>query len=334
MNNKWLSPIAFILAILCLFLPFASLSCEGQAISTKSGFELATGFTELFEQVPPNIYIIFFIMAAVAGLIFSLMQISRPSVITAICGGAGIAALLLFMVDINNRVRANYEGLLVVVLEYGFYLAGFFLLAAILLSLVNLKTPAFSGARTQGKPATGAGHFGGPPPQRMPSGARNISFNQQMHPQVDPLVYPSAQPPINQATVPIGYSPTAAVPRNIPQHYQHVAAGQTASFPKLIGISGQYAGQKIDLSSGPVTIGRDPSVANLVYRQTNKDVSRRHCTVSYDPNRQSFTIVDSSTNGTFLLPYERLIQGKQVQIESGARFFISDPSEQFEVRLE
>ena len=85
MNNKWLSPIAFILAILCLFLPFASLSCEGQAISTKSGFELATGFTELFEQVPPNIYIIFFIMAAVAGLIFSLMQISRPSVITAIC---------------------------------------------------------------------------------------------------------------------------------------------------------------------------------------------------------------------------------------------------------
>jgi hypothetical protein len=320
MSQKTFIPVSFSLALLSMFLPFLRYEVFGWDLFSMTGFELIFSIQSVI-----NVQI--FALAAVAGIILSFTGNQSTSLLTTICGAVGLLALGILMFMGTGAFTSLYP-------EFGLYIAGFFMLAATLLSLMSLQTPAFSGARTQGRTAPAAGHLGGSPPQRTPYSPRNISVNQQMHSLDDTQGYPSVQSPTNQATVPMGYTHTAAAPRNVPQHYQHVASGLMAGYPKLIGISGQYAGQRIDLSSEPVTIGRDPGIANLVYRQTNKDVSRRHCTVSYDHNRQSFTIVDSSTNGTFILPYERLIQGKQVQIESGARFFISDPSEQFEVRLD
>jgi hypothetical protein len=122
--------------------------------------------------------------------------------------------------------------------------------------------------------------------------------------------------------------------REIPKYYSSVDVNKPDTSPKLVGISGQYAGQKVDLGSGKVSIGRDPSIANLIYPHSFKDISRKHCTVSYDPDRKSFFIEDDSTNGTFLFPQNRLKQGQPVQINNGTRFFLSDPSEQYEVKME
>jgi len=155
--------------------------------------------------------------------------------------------------------------------------------------------------------------------------------------QVPPPVIPQAYQdlyPAEYVSSDVEYKPTDRAPVNFP-HYNKLSGFIPAvKIPLLVGISGQYAGQKIGLDKGPVVIGRDPMVANLIYANSDKAVSRKHCTVSYDRGRSYFTIVDTSTNGTFLLPQERLRQGMPVQIESGSRFFISDPSEQFEVRVE
>jgi len=120
-----------------------------------------------------------------------------------------------------------------------------------------------------------------------------------------------------------GNSVTSAIQRNIFNY----------STPKLIGVSGRYAGQVVDLSRGQVAIGRDPNVAHLTYPNTNDYISRKHCVIHFDENRQKFILQDTSTNGTYLYPGERLAYGLPVQIESGTRFFIGEPREQYELVL-
>lgn len=104
--------------------------------------------------------------------------------------------------------------------------------------------------------------------------------------------------------------------------------------PKMIGISGHYAGQVIDLSKGQVTIGRDPRIAQLAYPQANSRISRKHCIVQYDKNNQRFVVQDTSSNGTFIYPHERLSYGQPVYLEPGARIFLGDTNEQYELRIE
>ncbi len=72
------------------------------------------------------------------------------------------------------------------------------------------------------------------------------------------------------------------------------------SKPLLLGIKGRFADQTIDLSYGPVAIGRDPSVSHLVYPDDNNRISRKHCVVGYDRKQQKFILEDSSKNGTFV----------------------------------
>ncbi len=109
---------------------------------------------------------------------------------------------------------------------------------------------------------------------------------------------------------------------------------QSYAVPKLVGISGQFAGRTIDLSHGQVTIGRDPQISQLAYPYSNVNISRKHCTVRYDDKTQRLIIEDSSSNGTFIHSQGRLNYGQPVYLENGTRFFLSDPSEQYEFRLE
>lgn len=104
--------------------------------------------------------------------------------------------------------------------------------------------------------------------------------------------------------------------------------------PVLIGISGQYAGQRIDLRDIRVTIGRDPEVAHLIYDSRSEDISRRHCTLFFDDNNGNFVLEDYSSNGTFIEPNVRLAHGRPVYLNHGDRFYLVDRSDLFEVRLE
>ena len=104
--------------------------------------------------------------------------------------------------------------------------------------------------------------------------------------------------------------------------------------PFLKGISGHFAGKTASLGEGTIVIGRDPRLAKLVYPQSNDEISRKHCSVYFDGKTREFVLEDHSSNGTFLSANERLTSGKSVYLKSGERFYLADPKEVFEVKLE
>lgn len=97
------------------------------------------------------------------------------------------------------------------------------------------------------------------------------------------------------------------------------------------GISGQFAGQTVDFVGGQLVIGRDPRLAQLLYPQSNDNVSRKHLTIRFDDKTQKFILEDSSSNGTFLSSNEKLEPGKPYYLNPGDRFYIADPKEVFEL---
>ncbi len=123
----------------------------------------------------------------------------------------------------------------------------------------------------------------------------------------------------------------SAVQPSVP--LQAAPPGQQIARPLLVGLSGTYAGQVVEFSNNQATIGRDSS-AQAVYPPENTEISRIHCTVTFDPVLRHFTIVDTSSNGTFWINGERLQQYQQYNIEPGDRFSLSESNETFTVELE
>ncbi len=141
---------------------------------------------------------------------------------------------------------------------------------------------------------------------------------------VPAAVAPSAPPPIAPPTTPIIDSPVTTP----------VQKQQSKPHASLKGVSGHFSGQEVDFSTGVVTIGRDPRLCQVVFPQSDTDVSRKHCTVRFDEATQTFTLEDFSSNGTFLSSNQKLESGKPYILKPGDRFYVSDPKNVFEVRLE
>ena len=67
----------------------------------------------------------------------------------------------------------------------------------------------------------------------------------------------------------------------------------------LYGVTGEYAGVKLSIDDGKsVIIGRNPQECNLIVK--GRQVSRKHCSVTYAPDQDRYLFVDYSSNGTYL----------------------------------
>jgi len=119
----------------------------------------------------------------------------------------------------------------------------------------------------------------------------------------------------------------------MPSGGRQVAAYATG-VPKLVGVSGLFAGRVLDLTQGKVVIGRDPQSSQLAYPSSNNRISRKHCIVKYEESSRRFILEDSSTNGTYIYPRAKLNSGQPVYLEAGSRFYLGDPSEQYELRID
>lgn len=99
----------------------------------------------------------------------------------------------------------------------------------------------------------------------------------------------------------------------------------------LYGWSGPLARTVVDLTIGPLIIGRDPKEANLII-PSNPSISRRHCIIGIDDDKQNILLEDcGSKNGTFLENGTRLEMDRTYQLKDGDRFYLVTPDNLFEI---
>lgn len=110
--------------------------------------------------------------------------------------------------------------------------------------------------------------------------------------------------------------------------------GEQEHRPVLIGRSGNFAGQKFNFESNKITIGRDPSVAQVLYSEDNGEISRKHCSVYFDPVSRQFILEDTSSNGTFIASGEKLQYNHKHYLQPGETFSLLEAEEIFSVELE
>lgn len=105
------------------------------------------------------------------------------------------------------------------------------------------------------------------------------------------------------------------------------------NMPSIIGVSGEFAGQKITLGSESINIGRDAKSCQVVLMQAPK-ISRCHCSIRYDGMRGMFALTDlSSTHGTFINNMDKLEPKVPVYIADGTVFCLGDSDTSFRVSL-
>lgn len=92
-----------------------------------------------------------------------------------------------------------------------------------------------------------------------------------------------------------------------------------AGVAKLVGRTGAFAGASIVVPPGGLQLGREGAPEGRVLFAADSDVSRRHCSVSFDAPSRRFTVTDlGSSNGTFILPEEhKLLPHQPTSCKSG-----------------
>ena len=136
------------------------------------------------------------------------------------------------------------------------------------------------------------------------------------------------QPVSNESTQ--AYNATTTV--------NHVPPAQPSETPaatggtEVCGLSGPLKDVIVKISSEPVIFGRDPRTCKVLFPSNFVQISRIHCSLSYDSNSQQFVLEDlGSTTGTFLSTGERLTPHQKVFIYPGDSFYLGNNENLFEV---
>jgi hypothetical protein len=148
---------------------------------------------------------------------------------------------------------------------------------------------------------------------------------------------PAYNPPAPYPMAPTPYQATPPYPTTPPRRGSEPIA-QPIPFPTkpvVRGLTGQYADASIPVDARPTVMGRDQAMANLVFGLDSDAVSKRHCSLRWDPARAVFVLEDlGSTNGTYLATGDRVLPGQPRDLRPGDRFYVGDTRNQFEVRME
>jgi hypothetical protein len=105
------------------------------------------------------------------------------------------------------------------------------------------------------------------------------------------------------------------------------------SGPRLCGAEGEFRGLTFRITDGGLLIGRDPTCCDVVFPVEAGEVSRRHCALHFEPEKQLFYLEDlGSSNGTFLADGRRLQPGQRYPLQAGDKFSLSGKVHWFAVR--
>lgn len=144
-----------------------------------------------------------------------------------------------------------------------------------------------------------------------------------------PVSQPMPQPmPMPQPVQPVVSQPSSLHIQRQPEEDQPTIAQNGA----IEGISGDYAGTIINLKPGEkLLIGRDAASCNIVLSAERKDISRKHCSVKYDPYTDSFKVIDMSSNGTYVNG-QQLVKDQEMQFPVGTVIALGNGENQFRLK--
>lgn len=132
---RW-TPFVFIL--ICFILPFVQVSCQQQRLMSFTGFQMAFG-TEIQEpqmfgpprtrKVNGETLVLLSFLAALAGLVCSLVKNKAGGLASILSGSGGFLFLLIFKVRLDNEILRQSGGMLNVEYAFGFIAACLLFLA-------------------------------------------------------------------------------------------------------------------------------------------------------------------------------------------------------------
>ena len=97
-------------------------------------------------------------------------------------------------------------------------------------------------------------------------------------------------------------------------------------FGAILGVCGECTGRYIKVGRG-ISIGRDETTAKLVL--TNETISRKHCTITYDPEKAVYYVLDYSKNGIMREDGTRLPSGELCHFLEGEIIYIGNAETAF-----
>ncbi len=107
---------------------------------------------------------------------------------------------------------------------------------------------------------------------------------------------------------------------NVPQSPQMAGGAPQPMQVKpgtISGLSGMYAGQSIPLAPNePLLIGRD-GTCHLIIDKNAEKLSRKHCSIMYNAQTNSYMVTDYSSNGTYIDGGNRLVANMATQMQCG-----------------
>lgn len=151
-DTRWkVRPVIFVVGLLSLFLPFISVSCQGQPVATVTGVQLATGFEvnntgvaarqQSTQRAGSEPMAVLVLVVMIAGLALGFWH-NRPSAIwSALVGVAGVFALVRLKMKIDDDVLRQGSGLFQVDYRMGFWLLFAVFASAIAYNLYLLGSP-------------------------------------------------------------------------------------------------------------------------------------------------------------------------------------------------
>lgn len=127
----------------------------------------------------------------------------------------------------------------------------------------------------------------------------------------------------------VGIDALVYVPTNVPVKKPTRDSVNTGG---ITGLTGMYANQDIQIAPGEeIVIGRDSNVSNVIISQNAEKVSRKHCSIQFDAETNSYRVVDHSSNGTFIDGGNRLVAGIPTSLSRGTVLALGNRENRFKL---
>lgn len=158
-----LPPAAFVLALICFFLPFVTFSCQGHEVAGFSGIQLATGTTikqpRIFgppkdQKVSAEPLAIFALLSVLTGVGLCFLEGKKGAFGSAAMALLGVILLAALKSRLDGEALKQGGGVIQVNYDAGYYLTLVFLLAALgtsIYALVGSKGGRVPAVQTSGE---------------------------------------------------------------------------------------------------------------------------------------------------------------------------------------